>query len=147
MKGTHRTRYGERAELPCPLQRQHYFSISSSPNPVLWVFMKASLLTHARLSHWPLVTESSSSPTLLYPPWKSEGRDESSKTRITWLPPLVTSLHLWTAFQSHFINIRKDYFYHSLHLENSKFQECEPGIVDEDERYIFGCMKKHMYSL
>lgn len=56
-----------------------------------WMFMEASLYWHDCLSHWPLATDLTSSPSLF-----SRGqRDgtESYNPPITWLVLLATNLH------------------------------------------------------
>lgn len=65
----------------------------SSLNPVSGAFMEISLYRHHWLNHWPLATESTSSPSPLPGGW-GWGGAESSHPLITWLVLLTTSSQL-----------------------------------------------------
>lgn len=107
-----RLRLGEGdTEFPCPLQEcpslptpvsvSCIYQSGSSPKPVFWVFMIASLHKPDCLNHWPLVMDSTSRYSLL----PGGGGTEISNPLITWLVPWQPAPILES--ESHLLKLRK----------------------------------------
>ena len=105
-----------------------------------WAFMEASLHSHDWLNHWPLIMDSTSSPSPL--PEGQSGIKISNPVSLSWFPwglkdfPKITLLTQAGVINRGLFWISR-LFYDSHHLGNSKgFWSSVPGI-GRKTKYIF----------